>query len=456
MTETTLPDELAGSFNGSLVRAGDAGYDEARAVHNGLVDKRPGLIARCLNVADVQDAVNYGRDNGLELSVRGGGHNVAGRAVTEGGLMIDLSLMRGVDVDPRRRRARAQGGATWNEYNRATHAYGQATTGGVVSTTGVGGLTLGGGLGWLMGRHGLAIDNLTAVELVTSDGGAQVVDAESDPELFWALRGGGGNFGVAASLEFETHPLDTVLGGLVAHPLDAAGDVIDMYRQFTKDLSDDATVFCGLVHAPDGSGTKLCGLPLCHAGPLDRAEAELRPLRDFGPPLLDLVEPMPYPAVNTMLDDAFPRGALNYWKSAFFTELSDAAVRTMIDAFEATPSILTGMVIEHFHGAVCRVAPTATAYPHRQPGYNLVLAGQWLDPADTADNVAWVRETFAALEPYTAPQGYVNYLADDESDRVPDAYGPNYARLAKAKARYDPANLFHLNHNVAPAEARDR
>ena len=452
----TVPDDLAGSFNGSMVRPGDAGYDEARAVHNGLVDKRPGLIARCHNVADVQQAVDYGRDNGLEVSVRGGGHNVAGRAVTDGGLMIDLSLMRGIDVDPRRRRARAQGGATWNEYNRATHAYGQATTGGVVSTTGVGGLTLGGGLGWLMGRHGLAIDNLTAVELVTADGRAQVVDAESDPELFWALRGGGGNFGVAASLEFETHPLDTVLGGLVAHPLDAAGDVIDMYRRFTQDVSDDATVFCGLVHAPDGSGTKLCGLPLCHAGPLDRAEAELRPLRDFGPPLLDVVGPLPYPAVNTMLDDAFPRGALNYWKSAFFTELSDAAIATMIDAFEATPSILNGMVIEHFHGEVCRVDPTATAYPHREAGYNLVLAGQWLDPVDTAANVAWVREAFAALEPYTAPRRYVNYLADDESDQVPDAYGPNYARLAKAKARYDPANLFRLNHNVTPRPAEEQ
>jgi hypothetical protein len=451
MVEVTVPDELAGTFNGSLVAPGDPAYDEVRAVHNGLVDKRPGLIARCHNVADVQDAVNFGRDSGLEVSVRGGGHNVAGRAVSDGGLMIDLSLMRGVDVDPRRRRARAQGGATWNEYNRATHAYGQATTGGVVSTTGVGGLTLGGGLGWLMGKHGLAIDNVTQVEVVTADGQARLVNADDEPDLFWALRGGGGNFGVAASIEFETHPLDVILGGMVAHPLAAAGEVIDTYRQFTKDLPDDATVFCGLVHAPDGSGTKLCALPLCHSGELGRAQADLAPLRQFGPPLLDLVQPMPYPAVNTMLDDAFPRGALNYWKSAFFTELSDAAVRTMVDAFEATPSIMTGMVIEHFHGEVCRVDPTATAYPHREPGYNLVLAGQWLDPADTDANVAWVRETFAALEPYTAPRGYVNYLADDESDRVTSAYGPNYDRLVEVKRRYDPRNLFHLNHNIAPA-----
>jgi FAD/FMN-containing dehydrogenase len=448
---TMQHDALASTFNGSLVSPGDAAYDEVRAVHNGLVDKRPGLIARCHNVADVQEAVNFGRDSGLEVSVRGGGHNVAGRAVSDGGLMIDLSLMRGVDVDLRRQRARAQGGATWNEYNRTTHVYGQATTGGVVSTTGVGGLTLGGGLGWLMGTHGLAIDNVTGIEVVTADGQVRIVDADNEPDLFWALRGGGGNFGVAASIEFETHPLDTILGGLIAHPLAAAGEVIDLYRRVTKDASDDATIFCGLVHAPDGSGTKLCGLPLCHAGEPGEAEAELRPLRDFGPPILDLVQPMPYPAVNTMLDDAFPRGALNYWKSAFLTELSDAAVRTMIEAFEAAPSIMSGIVIEHFHGEVCRIDPTATAYPHREPGYNLVLTGQWLDPAETDTNLAWVRDTFSALEPYTAPRGYVNYLADDEGDRVPTAYGPNYDRLVQVKGRYDPQNLFHLNHNIAPA-----
>ena len=446
----TVPQELAGSFDGSLLLPGDAGYDDVRTVHNGLVDKRPGLIARCHNVADVRDAVSFGRESGLEISVRGGGDNVAGRAVTEGGLMIDLSLMRGVVVDPARRRARSQGGVTWKEYNRATNVYGQATTGGVISTTGVAGLTLGGGLGWLMGQHGLAIDNVIQVEVVTADGQVRVVNAENEPDLFWALRGGGGNFGVAASFEFETHPLDIILGGLLAHPLAAAADVFDTYRQFTKDLPDEVTVFCGLVHAPDGSGMKLCGLPLCHAGDLAQAEADLAPLRAFGPPALDLVQPMPYPIVNTLLDDAFPRGALNYWKSAFFTELTDAAVQTMIAAFEAAPSIMSAMVVEHFHGEVCRVDPTATAYPHRAPGYNLVLIGQWLDPAETAANVSWVRETYAALEEFTAPRSYVNYLADDESDRVANAYGPNLERLVEIKRRYDPANLFRLNHNIDP------
>jgi FAD/FMN-containing dehydrogenase len=447
----TVPEELAGAFNGSFVGPDDAGYDDVRAVHNGLVDKRPGLIARCHNVADVRDAVNFGRDSGLEISVRGGGHNVAGRAVTDGGLMIDLSLMRGVDVDPARRRARSQGGVTWNEYNRATGVYGQATTGGVISTTGVAGLTLGGGLGWLMGKYGLSIDNVRQIELVTADGQARLVNEETEPDLFWALRGGGGNFGVAASFEFETHPLDVILGGLIAHPLDAAAEVIDQFRQFTKALPDEATAFCGLVHAPDGSGAQLCAIPLCHCGDLAQAEADLAPLRQFGPPLLDLVQPMPYPMVNSMLDDAFPRGALNYWKSAFFTELSDAAVGTMIEAFRAVPSIMTGMLIEHIHGAVCQVDPTATAFPFREPGYNLVLTGQWSDPADTPANMAWVRDTFAALEPYTAPQGYVNYLGDDESARVASAYGPNLDRLVEIKRRYDPDNLFRLNHNIDPA-----
>ncbi|HEX9681844.1 MAG TPA: FAD-binding oxidoreductase [Acidimicrobiales bacterium] len=446
----SIPDELVATFNGSLVSPGDDGYDEVRAVHNGLIDKRPGLIARCHNVADVRDAVTFGRDAGLEVSARGGGHNVAGRAVTEGGLMIDLSLMRGVDVDPARRRARAQGGATWNEYNRATAVYGQATTGGVISTTGVAGLTLGGGLGWLMGRHGMAVDNVTQVELVTADSHVHLVNAENDPDLFWALRGGGGNFGVAASIEFETHPLDVVLGGLLAHPLAAAAEVISMYRQFTKGVSDDVTLFCALVHAPDGSGTKLCGIPLCHAGDLAQAESELRPLREFGPPVEDLVQAMPYPVVNTLLDDGFPPGALNYWKSAFFTELSDAAIQTMIEAFENAPSIMSGLAIEHFHGAVCRVDPTATAYPHRDPGFNLLIAGEWLDPSETESNIAWVRETYAALAPYMAPRIYVNYMGDDDSDRIRDAYGPNYDRLLELKRRYDPDNLFRLNQNIDP------
>ena len=325
---------------------------------------------------------------------------------------------------------RAQAGVTWNEYNRAANVYGLATTGGVISTTGIAGLTLGGGLGWLMGKYGMAIDNLESAEVVLADGRVVTASDADDADLFWAIRGGGGNFGVVTSFEYRAHPVDMIFGGIAAHPLASAGEVFDFYRQFTKSLPDELTSFAGLVHAPDGSGTKIVALPVCHCGDLQQAESDVRPLREFGPPLLDLIGPMPYPVINTLLDPGFPKGALNYWKSAFFTELSDAAVRTMVDAFEAAPSTMSGMVVEHFHGEVTRIDPTATAFPHRQPGYNLALIGEWLDPSETDANVRWVRETFAALEPYMAPQVYVNYLADDESARTRDAYGPNYDRLS--------------------------
>jgi FAD/FMN-containing dehydrogenase len=450
MTTIEVPDELAASFSGELLAPDSPGYDDARRVHNGLIDKRPALVARCSNTADVRDAVNLGRETGAEISVRGGGHNVAGLAATAGGLMIDLAPMRGIHVDPETRRVRAQPGVTWNEYNRAANAYGLATTGGVISTTGIAGLTLGGGLGWLMGKYGMAIDNLESAEVVLADGRIVTASDAADADLFWAIRGGGGNFGVVTSLEYRAHPVDVIFGGIAAHPLSAAGEFFDFYRQFTKSLPDELTAFAGLVHAPDGSGTKIVANPMCHCGDMKQAESDVRPAREFGPPALDLIGPMPYPVINTLLDPGFPKGALNYWKSAFFTELSDAAVRTMVEAFEAAPSQMSGMVIEHFHGEVTRIDPTATAFPHRQPGFNLALIGEWLDPSETETNVRWVRETFASLQPYMAPQAYVNYLADDDTARTRDAYGPNYDRLVDLKRRYDPENRFRLNQNIDP------
>jgi FAD/FMN-containing dehydrogenase len=454
MTAIVVSDEFAAAFSGELLTPDADGYEDARRVHNGLIDKRPALVARCWNTADVRDAVNLGREAGVELSVRGGGHNVAGLAATDGGLMIDLAPMRGIHVDPADQRVRAQAGLTWNEYNRATNLYGLATTGGVVSTTGIAGLTLGGGLGWLMGKYGMAADNLESAEVVLADGRVVTASEADDPDLFWAIRGGGGNFGIATSFEYRAYPVDIIYGGIAAHPLAAAGEVLDFYRQFTKSLPDEVTAFAGLVHAPDGSGMKIVATPVCHCGDLQQAEADVRPMREFGPPLLDLIGPMPYPVINTLLDGAFPKGALNYWKSAFFTELSDAAVRTMVEAFEASPSPMSGLVIEHFHGEVTRVDPTATAFPHRQPGYNLAITGEWLDPADSDANIRWVRETFAALEPYMAPQVYVNYLGDDADDvaRTRNAYGPNYERLVELKRRYDPENLFRLNQNIDPGQ----
>jgi FAD/FMN-containing dehydrogenase len=443
--------QLRAQFSGVVLEPGDPGYDDARRVHNGAIDRRPALVARCQGTADVVDSVRFAREHDLEIAVRGGGHNVAGRATSDGGLMIDLAPMKGIHVDPAARTARAQGGVTWREYNRATHVHGLATTGGVISTTGIAGLTLGGGLGWLMGEHGMAIDNLRSVELVTADGEVREVSEDTDPDLFWALRGGGGNFGVAASLEYRAHPLTTVLGGIAAYPLAAAAEVFDTFRQVTAEAPDQLTAFAGLVHAPDGSGLKLSAVVVCHTGDPERAEADLRPLRSVGTPLLDVIGPLPYPVMNTLLDDAYPRGARNYWKSAFFKDLDDECIATMVAAFEKAPSIMTGMVVEHFHGAVTRVDPTATAFPHRQPGYNLALTGQWLDPADDAANIAWVQETFAALAPHMTDANYVNYHSADDADRTRASYGPNWPRLVQLKRRYDPDNVFRLNSNIDPS-----
>jgi FAD/FMN-containing dehydrogenase len=442
---------IRAQFSGEVLEASDPGYDAARAIHNGLIDKRPTLIARCLNSADIADAVRFGRSEGLEISIRGGGHNPAGKAVTSGGLMIDLAAMRGTYADPVRRRARVQGGANWNDYNRATAQHGLASTGGVVSTTGVAGLTLGGGLGWLMGRFGMASDNLRSVELVTAEGEVLQVDDDSDPELFWGLRGGGGNFGVAASFEFEVYPIDIVLGGIVAYPLSEALRVLAPYQEITADPPDELVSFFGLVHAPDGSGNKIVAVPVCYCGEISAGEPLVAPVRSAGTPAVDLIGPMPYAALNTMLDGAYPRGARNYWRSAFLKELNDEVLGVLVDAFERVPSPMTSILIEHFHGAVTRVDPTATAYPHREPGYNFAITGEWLDPADDDANIEWIRATFDAVAPYTANAVYMNYLGDDEGERVRAAYGPNWDRLVTLKRRWDPDNVFHLNQNIAPS-----
>jgi FAD/FMN-containing dehydrogenase len=449
--DETQREGLAAAFSGALLSPGDDGYDEARRVHNGLIDKQPALIARCRGTADVVDALAFAREAGLEVSVRGGGHNVAGRAVTEGGVMIDLSQMKGIDVDPVAKTARAQGGVIWREFNRETAVHGLATTGGAISTTGIAGYTLGGGLGWLMSNYGLASDNLLSAELVTASGEVLRPSADEHPDLFWALRGGGGNFGIVTSFEYRLHPLSTVYGGLIAHPFEAARDVLRFYRGVTEKVSDDLTVFGGLVHAPDGSGMKLSALIVCHTGSLEEAEAEVKPLLEFGSPLMTEVGPMPYPIMNTLIDDGYPRGALNYWKSSFITAIEDDLIDGLVEAFAGCPSPMGGVVIEHFHGAVTRVGVTETAVPHREESYNVLVPGEWLDPADTEANIAWTRATYDVLGPYAAGRRWLNYLGDDDADdAVAAAYGPNYERLGEVKRRYDPDNVFRLNHNIAP------
>jgi FAD/FMN-containing dehydrogenase len=454
MTSVTIGAErlhaLAAQFSGGLLQPGDDGYEQARLVHNGLIDKRPALIARCAGPEDVAAAIRFARELGLEISVRGGGHNVAGRAVTDGGVMIDLATLKRIEVDPGTRTVRAQGGVNWGELNAATHEHGLAVTGGQISTTGIAGLTLGGGLGWLMGKHGLAADNLLEVELVTADGRVRSVTDDSDADLMWALRGGGGNFGVAVSFVYRLHPVTTVTGGVIAHPFEQAGEMLRFYRDAVAGCSDDLVVFAGLVHAPDGSGTKLAVMVLCHAGSVEQAEAELAPFREWGAPVTVQVEPMPYPVMNTILDGGYPPGAFNYWLSSFVTGLTDGLIDSVVDRFASAPSPMTGTLFEHFHGAVTRVGITDTPVPHRGEGWNLLVLSEWTDPAATATNIAWTKETFAALSEHFAPLRWLSYLGDDEDDRVRAAYGPNYERLVELKRRYDPDNVFHLNHNIVP------
>jgi FAD/FMN-containing dehydrogenase len=439
-------------FSGQVLTPEDEGYEAARRVHNGLIDRRPALIARCHSTADIVDAVRFARAEGLEISVRGGGHNVAGRAVIDDALMIDLAPMKGVHVDTAAQTVRAQGGLLWRELNRETALHGLAVTGGAISHTGIAGLTLGGGLGWLMAKHGLAADNLISVELVTADGSVVEVNKQTDPELLWALRGGGGNFGIAASLEYRLHPLTLVTGGLIAHPIERAGEFLRWYRDAVADASDDLSVFAALVHPPEAPpGFKAAAMIVFHTGTEEEAERELAPFKEWGPPIMTEVGRMPYPVMNTLLDEAYPTGSLNYWVSNFTTGLDDGLIDAMVERYASVPSPATVLLLEHFHGAVCRVGVTDTAVPHRAEGWNLVIPGTWSDPAETGANVAWVKETHAALAPHLAEGKWLNYLGDDQGDdAVRAAYGPNFDRLREVKRRVDPDNVFRNNHNIAP------
>jgi FAD/FMN-containing dehydrogenase len=450
MEALQLP-QLAERLNGGVVGPDDPGYDELRAVHNGLIDKRPALIARCRNTADVVDAVGFARGAGLEISIRGGGHNVAGLAVADGGLMIDLEPMKAVLVDPAAQVAHCQPGVHWGEFNRETQLHGLACTGGVVSTTGVAGLTLGGGIGWVMARHGLALDNLLSAEVVTADVEVVTASETSHPDLFWALRGGGGNFGVVTRFDFRLHELGPmIVGGALFYPVDAAKEVLAFFREYSASISDDLVVTAAIQYHPDQSGTPVVPIIVGHCG--EHAEEELAPLRAFGNPLEDSIGPISYCDINAMLDAGLPRGARNYWRSNFSRTLSDDLIAALIAGFERMPSQMSVLLIEHLHGAVSRVEPTATAFAHRDAGYNLLTLAQWLEPADDEVNVTWGRDTHALLEPLADEGIYSNYMGAGEGDaRVRAAYGVNFERLARIKAQYDPDNVFHLNQNIPPA-----
>ena len=439
------------SFTGQLLQREDAGYDASRRVHNGLINKYPTIIARCSGVADIVDALALARTLDLEVAVRGGGHNVAGRATIDGGLLVDLSPMKGIHVDVDARTAHAQGGVLWKEFNRETQVHGLATTGGVVGSTGIAGLTLGGGVGWLMPKFGLALDNLRSADLVMADGRVLHASADDHADLFWAIRGGGGNFGVAASLEYDLHPVGpTITGGVVVHPLTRAVEALRFFRDTCAALPDEMMLVAALQTAPDAAKAKVVGIAAAHCGSLDEGEAAVRPLKAFGSPVMDALGAVPYSALNNMMDPAFPKGAFNYWKAQFLTDLSDDAIRTLVMAFEAAPSPMSHIIIEHFHGAATRVAVGSTACALRTAGFNVVVVSQWTSAAETERGIAWARNTFTALTPFLAPTRYLNYLEEDALDPAGVAYGPNLPRLREIKTKYDPENFFRQNVNVLP------
>ncbi len=445
-------DALRSGFRGELFRSGDSGYETARNVWNGNIDRHPGLVARCTGVADVQAAVNFARSEQLLTSVRGGGHSAPGYGTNDGGLVIDLGPMKGIRVDPAARTAWAQGGVLWRELDRETQAFGLATTGGTVSNTGIAGLTLGGGLGWLMGKHGLTVDNLLSADLVTADGEFHSVDAEREPDLFWALRGGGGNFGVVTSFLYRLHPVEAVLGGLVAYPLEQARDVARFYRDFCPTLPDEAEAVLGLITDPQ-AGVPVVAMVLGYNGPIDEGEKVLAPARQFGNPLIDGVSPMSYPVRQSLLDEPNARiGLHRYWRSAFAEDLSDGLLDIVVEAAGSFTSPLSGLLFFYMHGAAVRVPPAETAFAARCPQWDIDVVGQWENATDSTRHIQWVRDGWGQMEPLMEDRGYINHIAEDDGvEKVRASYGSNFDRLRQLKAKYDPNNLFRLNPNIPPA-----
>jgi hypothetical protein len=437
-------------FRGHLLWPGDGGYHEARKLWNGMFDRRPALIARCAGTADVVRAVNFARDHGVLVAVRGGGHSFPGHSVCDGGLVIDLSAMTAIRVDPVARTARAQGGARWIDFDHETQAFGLATTGGTVSDTGIAGLTLGGGLGWLSGKHGLTVDNLISADVVLADGRLVTASATENQDLFWGLRGGSGNLGIVTSFEYRLHPVGpTILGGMVAYPLRAAREVLRFYRQFSRSAPDELTTYAALVDPPGGE--TVVALFCCYSGPLAVGEEVVRPLRRLGPPVHDALGPMPYVAQQRIFDDGFPAGSHYYTKGDFLADLPDGAIEVLVEYAARKPSVLSGVLVQTVCGAASRVPPSAMAFAHRRFPYAPVIVSRWLEAADSEKNVGWARDLWRALQSFAGGGVYVNDLSHDDAPRIRIAYGENYDRLAALKRTYDPDNFFRLNPNVAPA-----
>jgi len=441
---------LQTSLSGEVLLPGDETYDGARKVWNGMIDHRPAVIARCAGPADVVTAIGFAREHDLLVSVRGGGHNIAGKAVCHGGLMIDLSRMGSIEVDPSHRTARVQGGATLGELDRATQAFDLATTAGVVTHTGVGGLTLGGGVGRLARKYGLACDNLDAVELVTADGRVLRAAPAENGDLFWGVRGGGGNFGVVTSFEFQLHPVGPgVLGGVVVHPLRTAKEALRFYYEYSSTAPDELSADAVLLTSPDGE--PVFTISVCYIGSFDEGERVLEPLRRFGPPLVDEIGPLSYTEVQAATDVFFPIGLHFYWKSHFLKEIPEEAIEATVGHFARVPSPRSLIVFQQYGGAVSRIAPSETAFRHRDAQYDNFAASVWTDRDETEQHKRWVREWWDKIRPSSSGGEYVNNLGEEGEDRVRAAYGDNYAQLVTLKDKYDPTNFFRLNANVRPS-----
>jgi FAD/FMN-containing dehydrogenase len=447
ISETGLQ-EFKARLRGELIQRGEPRYEAARKVFNGMIDRRPALIVRCAGVADIIAAVNFAREAHLLTAIRGGGHGVVGNAVCDEGLVIDLSGMRSVQVDLKNLTARAEGGATWGDFDHETQAFGLATTGGIVPSTGIAGLTLGGGIGYLNRKYGLACDNLVSADVVTADGRLRRASAEEHEDLFWGLRGGGGNFGVVTSFQYRLHQVGRVLGGEVVYPLDQAKKVLRFYRDWSSAAPDELRADATLLSGPHGPALAVI---VCYCGELEEGEKVLRPLRSCGSPMVDTIAPVPYATVQNLLTEVFQPGFLHYWKSGFVRALSDDAIEAIVDFFtSAVPGFFAAIAIEHLGGAVGRVPPQDTAFGHRDAQHSLLVLRMWQDPAESAVNIDWARRCYQTAEPFLKGGVYVNYLGDEGESRVMAAYGANYERLAAIKKKYDPANFLCLNQNIKP------
>jgi FAD/FMN-containing dehydrogenase len=450
-------EQLRGRVDGAVVAPSDNGYDEARRVYNAMIDRRPAVIVQCASAADVSAAVDHARENGLALAVRGGGHSVPGFGTVDGGVVADLSGMRAVKVDPAKRTARAEGGATWGVFNDATNAFGLATTGGIISTTGVAGLTLGGGIGYLARGYGLSCDNLVSAEIVTADGRTVTASEDQNADLFWAIRGGGGNFGVATALEFKVHPVKDIYGGPIFYELKDAGTVLRWYREFIADAPEAFGGFPAWQIAPplpfipeNRHGDTFLAFVACWAGPIEEGERALKPLHDVAPVVAEYIAQMPYPALNSLFDALVPPGLQHYWKANFVRELSDDAIAAHLEHGPNVPVVNSTVHIYPINGACHRVAPEATAFAYRDANFATVIAGMWPDPAQNDANTKWVRDYYDATAPLSEEGGYVNFMAGDDQDRIKANYKGNYARLVDVKRKWDPDNLFRVNQNIKP------